>query len=385
MSGKIKKIALIGSTGSIGTQVTSVVRRNPDKFSIVSISAGSNAGLFLRQVDEFRPRIATIATELNKEYTAPKGVEVISGSENAFLSAITEDADIVVVALVGFLGIKAVLRAIELKKDVALANKESLVVGGELVMKKAKAAGITITPIDSEHSAIWQALDFDFKKPYKRLILTSSGGALRDYPIEKLRTAKVKEALSHPTWNMGAKITVDCATLVNKAFEVAEAHHLFGADYENIDVIIHRESIIHSMVEFKDGSTIAQMSYPNMELPIQIALSYPKRYESGLKSLDFAKIGKLTFDSVDNERFPCFSLVLEAEKKGGLYPAVVNGANERAVKAFLSGDIFYFDIHKILSGALSAFKGNGEVTVESLTAADKFGESFAERYLIRNV
>ncbi len=385
MSGKIKKIALIGSTGSIGTQVTSVVRRNPDKFSIVSISAGSNAGLFLRQVDEFRPRIATIATELNKEYTAPKGVEVISGSENAFLSAIIEDADIVVVALVGFLGIKAVLRAIELKKDVALANKESLVVGGELVMKKAKEAGITITPIDSEHSAIWQALDFDFKKPYKRLILTSSGGALRDYSTEQLRTAKVKDALSHPTWNMGAKITVDCATLVNKAFEVAEAHHLFGADYENIDVIIHRESIIHSMVEFKDGSTIAQMSYPNMELPIQIALSYPNRYESGLKSLDFAKIGKLTFGSVDNERFPCFSLVLEAEKKGGLYPAVVNGANERAVKAFLSGDIFYFDIHKILSGALSAFKGNGEVTVESLTAADKFGESFAERYLIRNV
>ena len=380
----MKKIALIGSTGSIGTQVVSVVKRYPERFRIVSIAAGTNAGLFLRQVDEFMPSVATISTELNAEYSAPKGVNVISGDENAFLSAIIPDADVVVVALVGFKGVQAVLKAIELGKDVALANKESLVVGGSLVMRKAREKGVRIAPIDSEHSAIWQALDFDFKKPFKRLILTSSGGAFRDFSYEQLLKAKGKDALLHPTWNMGAKITVDCATLVNKAYEVAEARWLFDTDYDKIDVVIHRESIIHSLVEFEDSSVIAQMSYPDMELPIQIALSYPERIPSGLKSLDLAGIGKLTFGKVDHVRFPCFKTVRNATISGGLYPAVVNGANERAVKAFLAGDISYFDIHRILEGALSAFKQNGEVTMESLVKADGFGTAFAERFIVRH-
>lgn len=380
----MKKIALIGSTGSIGTQVVSVVKRHPDKFKIVSIAAGANAGLFLRQVDELRPSVATISTELNKEYSAPKGVKVVSGDESAFLSAVIQEADVVVVALVGFKGLEAVLKAIELGKNVALANKESLVVGGSLVVEKAKKKGVKITPIDSEHSAIWQALDFDFKKPFKRLILTSSGGAFRDYTYEQLLKAKGRDALSHPTWNMGAKITVDCATLVNKAYEVAEARWLFDTEYDKIDVVIHRESIIHSMVEFEDSSVIAQMSYPNMELPIQIALSYPKRIPSGLKSLDFAEIGKLTFGKVDDRRFPCFNLVRNAAESGGLYPAVVNGANERAVKAFIAGDISYFDIYRILEGALNAFNKNGAVNLESLRKADGFGASFAENYILRH-
>lgn len=378
----MKKIALIGSTGSIGRQVLSVVDRNPDKFKIVSLSAGLNAGLFLRQVVKYKPKIATIATKLNPEYVKPKGTEIIDNDEKAYLNAIIEEADLVVVSLVGFKGILAVLKAIELKKNIALANKESLVVGGSLVMKKAKENGVVITPIDSEHSAIWQALDFDFNKPFKKIILTASGGAFRDYSPEQLKKATSKDALKHPNWEMGSKITVDCATLVNKAFEVSEAHWLYNADYSKIDVIIHRESIIHSMVEFTDSSVIAQMSYPNMELPIQIALSYPDRFPSGLKSLDFAEVGKLTFDKIDDEKFPCFKLARSVIEKGGLYPAVFNGANERVVKAFLENKIFYPDIYKLLDKTVNAFNSNDLVTVESLIDADRFAVEYVERCLI---
>ena len=370
----MKKIALIGSTGSIGRQTLSVVRRHPDKFKIVSIAAGNNDGEFIKQVNEFKPQVATLMHDVDKSLI-PSGTEFFSG-ENAFTNAIILDADVVVVALVGFKGILAVLDAIEKGKDIALANKESLVVGGALVMQKAKEKGVNIMPVDSEHSAIWQCMNFDFSAPFNRLILTASGGAFRDYTKEQLLKATAKDALMHPNWNMGAKITVDCATLVNKAFEVIEAKWLYNTTFDKISVIIHRESIIHSMVEKCDGSVIAQLSYPNMELPISLALTYPERYDCGVKSLDFAALKSLTFTEIDHERFPCFNLILDAAKEGGPYPAVANGANEQAVKLFLDGKIGYNDIFKGIYGALQSFDGGHHVHLDDLTAADEFSRNY---------
>jgi len=374
----MKKIALIGSTGSIGKQTLSVVRRHPDKFQIVSLAAGNNVGDFLSQVNEFKPKVATLAVEPNgiKE-SIPKGVEFFSG-ENSFKNAVIDEADVVLVALVGFKGILAVLEAIDKGKDIALANKESLVVGGELVMSKAKEKGVKIMPVDSEHSAIWQALGFDYNKPFEKLILTCSGGAFRDYSKEKLLTATAKDALAHPNWSMGAKITVDCATLVNKAFEVIEAKWLYNTTFDKIDVIIHRESIIHSMVEFCDGSVMAQMSYPTMELPITLALTGGERIDAGLKSINFAQLKNLSFEAVDNCRFPCFKLVCDTAKFGGTYPAVINGANEMAVKLFLDGKIAYGDIYKSLYGTAQAFYGGHHTDIEELEEADKFGRRYVK-------
>lgn len=371
----MKRIALIGSTGSIGVQTLSVIRRHSDKFKLVSLSAGANVELFLSQVKEFAPQVATLGMACDREL--PKGTEYFFG-ENAFTEAVIESADVVVVALSGFKGIIAVLKAIEMGKDVALANKESLVVGGELVMAKAKEKGVKITPIDSEHSAIWQALNFNYETPFKKIILTASGGAFRDYTKEQLAVATAKDALKHPNWQMGAKITIDCATLVNKAFEVIEAKWLYNARFEDIDVIIHRQSIIHSMVEFADGSVMAQMSYPSMELPIALALSYPERISSPVKSLNFAELKSLTFEELDHERFPCFDLVLTAGKQGGDYPAVANAASETAVKLFLDGKISYNDIYKGMYGALLAHDGGHHVDMEHLTEADTFARQYVK-------
>ena len=370
----MKKIALIGCTGSIGKQVLSVVNKNPDKFSIVSLSAGSNLELLKQNIKDFKPMIATIETACS--LTSFEGVPVLSG-EGAYLDAIVKEADIVVISVVGFAGLKAVLKAIELKKDVALANKESLVVGGDFVMPLAKANGVNIYPIDSEHSAIWQALSFDREKPFKKLILTASGGAFRDYDKEMLATATAKSALNHPNWQMGAKITIDCATLVNKAFEVIEAKHLFATDFDKITAVLHRQSIIHSMVEFDDNSVIAQMSYPTMEIPIALALDKNTRLQSNVSSLDFTKLATLTFEEIDYERFPCFNLVVSAGKAGREYPAVANGANEVAVSAFLEGKIGYLDIYKIIDGALSAYNTAKAFDLDAVYNADKWAREYA--------
>lgn len=371
----MKKIALIGSTGSIGRQTLDVVKNNPDKFQIISLAGGNNVGEFLSQVAFFKPKVATMATEIEKEKLSNLDAEFFFG-ENAFTNAIIEEADVVVVALVGFKGIIAVLDAIEKGKNIALANKESLVVGGSLVMQKAKEKGVKIAPIDSEHSAVWQALNFDFDAPFNKIILTASGGAFRDKTIEEMAHLTAKDALIHPNWQMGNKITIDCATLVNKAFEVIEAKWLYNTTFDKIDVIIHRQSIIHSMVELLDNSVIAQMSYPDMRLAIQLALSYPERLTSSVKSLDFASLKSLTFESVDKERFPCFDLIIESAKSGGLYPAVANGANEQAVNLFLQNKIGYNDIFKGIYGALQAFDGSHHVHLEDLEDADKFARNY---------
>ena len=363
------KIALIGSTGSIGVQVLNVVRNNPDKFKIVSLAGGNSRERFLEQVKEFNPEIATLKHEC--DVSEFKNTEFYFG-EQSFINAITLDADIVVVSLVGFTGIIAVLEAIKKDKNIALANKESLVVGGELVMRLAKEKGLTITPIDSEHSAIWQALDFDFDKPFNKIILTASGGAFRDYDVNSLRSVTAKEALKHPNWAMGNKITVDCATMVNKAFEVIEAKWLYNTNFDKIDVIIHRESIIHSMVEFIDNSVMAQLSYPSMELPIQLALSYPVRFKSSLKSLDFNTLKSLSFEQVEDKKYPCFSLVRECAKKGGIYTALINGANDTAVDLFLQDKIKYGDIYKALDMVVCSYNGDYDGSFESLKSANDY-------------
>ncbi len=374
----MKKIALIGCTGSIGCQTLNVVRKHPDKFKIVSMAAGDNHKLFAEQLIEFSPKVATIATAEGAKYCSEQAGRAVRYGENAFTDAIVEEADVVVIALVGFKGLIAVLDAIKKSKNIALANKESLVVGGTFVMQSAKAAGVQIVPIDSEHSAIWQALDFDFNKPFGRLILTASGGAFRDMSKEQFSTVRAKDALKHPNWNMGAKITVDCATLVNKAFEVVEAKWLYNAPLSKIEAVIHRESIIHSMVEFEDGSCLAQMSYPTMELPIQTALTYPDRYSSGVKGLDFASLKSLSFEEVDKSKYPCFDLVLAAVQKGANYAAVVNGANEAAVKLFLQDKIPYFGIYDGIEHALGAYAGKAESSVEELFVCDAFARAAVE-------
>ncbi len=374
----MKKIALIGSTGSIGKQTLSVVSRNSDKFEIVSLAGGNNTSEFLEQVKTFKPKVATLVNPVSN-LSQYNGTEFFFG-EDAFTNAIIDEADIVVVALVGFKGIIAVLDAIKKGKDIALANKESLVVGGALVMELARQKGIKITPIDSEHSAVWQALNFDYNAPFSKIILTASGGAFRDKTLEQMKTLTARDALLHPNWNMGAKITIDCATLVNKAFEVLEAKWLYNTTFDKIDVIIHRESIIHSMVELNDGSVMAQLSYPNMEIPIALALSYPERLKSNVKSLNFAELKNLSFEAVDHERFPCFNLVLDSAKAGALYPAVVNGANEQAVQMFLDGKIAYTDIYKGIYGALMSFSGAHHVHYEDLVEADAYARRYVKEF-----
>ena len=347
-----KKIALIGSTGSIGRQVINVVNRYPERFELVAIAANTGGELFQRQMSELKPAFAALRAEGETPCGVPEGVRFARG-EGAFEEACAyPSADVVFVAVTGFAGLKAALSAINAKKDVALANKECLVAGGEIVMPAAKAAGVKILPVDSEHSAIWQCLAFDRGAPFSKLILTASGGALRDVPLGKLSEMTAKDALAHPNWDMGAKITVDCATMLNKGFEVIEAMRLYDAPLEKVEVVMHRESIVHSMVAFEDGAVLAQMSYPSMEVPIQLALTYPERLRANVAPLDLAKISALHFSAPDPARYPCFTLALECAKQGGDMPCALNAAGEVAVQAFLRGQIKYTQIAEIIEKTL---------------------------------
>ena len=331
----MKTISLIGSTGSIGRQVCSVVRRHSDKFKIKSLVANSSAELFLQQVKEFLPEYACLIDEKKGKEIAdqiPDGVKFAYG-EKASEEALSY-GEIAFISASGFAGLKYSLKAVELKKNIALANKETLVCGGELVMRKIKEAGIEIMPVDSEHSALWQALSFRKETPFRRLIITASGGPFYHYTPKQLRTVSPAQALKHPNWNMGAKITIDSATLLNKGFEVIEAKWLYDTPLEKIHAIVQPESIIHSMVEFDDGCVMAQMSYPTMELPIQLALTYPQRFDCGLKPVDFAKLGNIRFLPLERTAFPCYDLALTALEKGDNYPCALNGAGEVAVRAF---------------------------------------------------
>ena len=346
------KIALLGSTGSIGRQVLSVVDRYPDKFKIVSMAAGSNAKLFNEQINKYKPQIASLynAEKLFEIKEVPNGTSLYYG-ENAIIHATAVDCDVVFVAVMGFSGVKAVKFAIENGKRVALANKETLVAAGQLIMPLAKSNKVDIIPVDSEHSAIWQCLDYNKEKPFKNLILTASGGAFRNKTIKELEGVTAKDALRHPTWKMGEKITIDCATMMNKGFEILEAMHLFSIGLKQIKVLIHPESIVHSMVEFEDGGIIAQLGDANMELPIQLALTYPARLPLG--SENFSLAGKnLSFYEIDRKKYPCFALFEEVIKRGGIYPCVASSADEEAVKLFLQDRIKYTEIVEYIEYAL---------------------------------
>ncbi len=349
----MKKIALIGATGSIGRQVCAVVRRHPDKFKIESMVANTSGEEFLALVKEFLPAYAALRAEkIGKELEGfmPECVRFGYGEEAA-MEAISY-GDVVFVAASGFAGLRYSLETIERGKDLALANKETLVCGGALVKKKIEGAGIRLLPVDSEHSALWQALNFRKDTPFRRLILTASGGPFYGRTQEELKNVTPQSALRHPTWKMGAKITIDSATLLNKGFEVIEAKWLYDTSLDKIHTVVQPESIVHSMVEFADGCVMAQMSYPTMELPIQLALTYPERLDCGVKPLDFEILGSLRFLPLERKAFPCYDLALASAETGDNYPCALNGAGEIAVKAFLDGEISFTDIACVMEYAL---------------------------------
>ncbi len=380
----MKHISLIGSTGSIGRQVCSVVRRYPDKFKIDSIVANSSEALFLEQVQEFKPAYAALADEEAGKRIAdkiPQGVKFGYG-ERAEEEAISY-GEIAFVAATGFAGLKYSLKATELKKDIALANKETLVCGGELVMNKIKGAGIDLMPVDSEHSALWQALHFRPNAPFKRLIITASGGPFYHYTKEQLAAVTPASALKHPTWQMGAKITIDSATLLNKGFEVIEAKWLYDAPLEKIHTVVQPESIIHSMVEFEDCGILAQMSYPTMELPIQLALTYPSRLDCGLQPLDFEKLSAIHFLPLDRKKFPCYDLALKSAEMGDNYPCALNGAGEIAVHAFLEGRIPFLAIADTIEAALGKTQRMKTESYAVLKETDERARALAREYIAK--
>lgn len=347
----MKEICILGSTGSIGTQALEVVDKYPDKFKVKALSCNSNV-LIKEQIRKYMPEYAAVcdaelADDLEKNFP---DLTVLRGSEGICELA-DKKYDLLLNALVGISGLKPTLRAIKAHTTIALANKETLVAGGDIVMPLAKQEGVDILPVDSEHSAIWQSLT---AKNVSRLLLTASGGAFRDKSKEELKSAKAADALKHPNWDMGAKVTIDSATLMNKGLEIIEAMHLFGVDSEDIKVLVHRQSVVHSMVEYADGSVIAQLSYPDMRLPIQIAMLYPERGDYAFKKYDF--VGKsLTFEDADEDRFPCLRIAKYCAKERGLAPVIMNGANEVLVKAYLDNKIGFYDIPYFIEKALAEF------------------------------
>ena len=362
MTASPKGLAILGSTGSIGTQTLDIVRTFPDRFCVVALACNRNLKLLRQQVDEFRPKhIHCNGTEAEK---APiLDYECVERD----LDDIARDADVdmVVTATVGDVAIGPTLGAIDAGKTIALANKETVVMAGELVTSRAKAQGVDLLPLDSEPNAIWQCIVGE-SFPVSKLIITASGGAFRKTPLEDLASASPQQALRHPTWSMGRKITVDSATLMNKAFEVIEAHWLFGVPWDDIEIVIHPQSIIHSMVEFVDGSVKAQLSPPDMRLPIQYALAFPERLpNSSIRHFDPVKTGQLTFEPWDPARYPCFDMAIDFARRGGTWPAALSGANDAAVEAFLEGKIGFLEIEQVIRAAL-----DGHLSVESPNLTD---------------
>jgi 1-deoxy-D-xylulose-5-phosphate reductoisomerase len=350
-----KKLAILGSTGSIGTQTLDVVAANPEAFQITALAAGSNLTEVRKQIELFRPRLVSVGTQESarrlRDELPPelaRSVQIEWGEAGMLAAASHPDAEMVVTAVVGSLGLSPTIAAIQAGKDIALANKETLVAAGHLVTEMAAATGSRILPVDSEHSAIFQCIHGESRQSVRRILLTASGGAFRDKTREEMRRARPSDALAHPNWSMGAKITVDSATLMNKGLEVIEAHWLFGLPYDRIDVVIHPQSIVHSLVEFEDRSVLAQLGSPDMRVPIQYALTYPERITADWPALDLVAVGSLTFREPDPDRFPILRLAYQAGRTGGSLPAAVNAANEVAVDLFLREKIGFLEIEQIL-------------------------------------
>ncbi|MBA7593511.1 1-deoxy-D-xylulose 5-phosphate reductoisomerase [subsurface metagenome] len=374
----MKRLAILGATGSIGQQTLEVVRSFSDRFQVVGLAAGRDAELLTRQITEFRPKLVSIESASSRERLRSSEYELLSLDELAS----HPDVDLVVIAISGKAGLSPTLAAIEAGKSVALATKEVLVMAGEIVTAAAKRRGVEIMPIDSEPSAIWQCLQGE-EGSVARLILTASGGPFRQFSQEQLAMVTPQQALDHPTWKMGRRITIDSATMMNKGFEVIEAHWLFDVPVEKIEIVVHPQSIVHSFVEFVDGSIKAQLSPPDMRLPIQYALFYPQRPPSELPRLDFSNIGPLTFEAPDLEKFPCLRLALEAGQKKGTYPAVLAAADEVAVELFLEQRIGFLDIATLVEEALGQHQSIPHPSLEEILAADAWAREKAAKTEIR--
>ena len=373
------RVAILGSTGSIGRQALEVVREQPDHFEIVALAAGRSAEVLAAQAREFRPRVVCLTTAGGGAAPpAPPGLdggpwERLAGERGLVVVATLPEADVVLVATSGRVALPATLAAVRAGKAVALANKESLVIAGELVTAAARRAGARLLPVDSEHSAIWQCLAGEDRAAVRRLILTASGGPFRTWPRERLAAITVEQALAHPTWQMGPKITTDSATLMNKGLEAIEARWLFDVPLDRVDVVVHPESIVHSLVEFADGSLKAQLGWPDMKLPIQLALARGARLprpDPARRPFDLAALGRLRFEPPDVDRFPCLKLAIEAGKAGGTAPAVLCAADEVAVERFLRGELAFVDIPRVVDAALEAHAPSPVAGLEHLLEVD---------------
>ncbi|WP_295615390.1 1-deoxy-D-xylulose-5-phosphate reductoisomerase [Chamaesiphon sp. GL140_3_metabinner_50] len=381
----MKAITLLGSTGSIGTQTLDIVENNPDKFRIVGLAAGSNVEMLARQVRQFRPEIVAIGNEakLAELKAAIADLDyrpiIVAGAQGTIEVASYGDAQSVVTGIVGCAGLLPTIAAIEAGKDIALANKETLIAGGPVVLPLVEKHGVKLLPADSEHSAIFQCLQGVPAGGLRRIILTASGGAFRDLPAEKLASVKVADALKHPNWSMGQKITIDSATLMNKGLEVIEAHYLFGLGYEHIDIVVHPQSIIHSLIEVQDTSVLAQLGWPDMRLPLLYALSWPDRIYTNWEKFDLVKAGDLTFRSPDREKYPCIGLAYAAGEAGGSMPAVLNAANEQAVALFLAEQIQFLDIPSTIERVCDKHRDDFTATpsLDDILNADRWARQMA--------
>ncbi|OKH35978.1 1-deoxy-D-xylulose-5-phosphate reductoisomerase [[Phormidium ambiguum] IAM M-71] len=376
----MKAITLLGSTGSIGTQTLDIVSQHPDKFRLVGIAAGRNVEMLAQQVRQFRPEIVAICDEdkLPELKAAIADLDpqpiLLAGDAGIIEVARYGDAEAVVTGIVGCAGLLPTIAAIEAGKDIALANKETLIAGGPVVNPLVEKHGVKLLPADSEHSAIFQCLQGVPQGGLKKIILTASGGAFRDWPVEKLAEAKVSDALKHPNWSMGRKITIDSATLMNKGLEVIEAHYLFGADYDDIEIVIHPQSIIHSLIELQDTSVLAQLGWPDMRLPLLYAMSWPERIYTDWERLDLVKAGSLTFREPDHNKYPCMQLAYAAGRAGGSMPAVLNAANEQAVALFLDEKIGFLDIPRCIEWVCDRHRTDHQQnpSLDDILAADQW-------------
>jgi 1-deoxy-D-xylulose-5-phosphate reductoisomerase len=376
-------VAILGSTGSIGTQALDVIRAHPGKFEIISLAAGANGKLLQEQVAEFRPRLVVAHPDALAAQEHATAIDFATGEAGLVEAATHPQVDVVLVATSGHAAITPTIRAIEAGKTIALANKESIVCAGELIIPLARAVGVEIRPVDSEHSAIWQCLTSTSTSSIARLVLTASGGPFREASIKELENVSIAQALDHPTWQMGGKITIDSATMMNKGLELIEAHWLFGVPYEDIDVLVHPESIIHSLVEFDDGSQLAQLSLPDMRLPIQYALTYPEHWPGPMERLDLAKVANLSFFAVDHQRFPAVSLARQAGQQGQSYPTVLSSADEIAVAAFLEGALRFHDIVAIVEETLEKHDPVPISSTEHVAEADLWARAMARECVKR--
>ena len=382
-----RRIAILGSTGSIGTQALEVIKQHPDKLEVEVLTAHSNAPLLIRQAIEFMPNAVVISKEsMYKrvlEALDPYDIKVYSGTASIEQVVEMESIDMVLVALVGWSGLKPTLRAIQAGKPVALANKETLVVAGELVTRLAREKGVNIYPVDSEHSAIFQCLAGEFHNPVEKLILTASGGPFRGYDHDKLMQVTKDQALKHPNWNMGCKVTIDSATLMNKGLEVIEAKWLFSFDIDRIEVVVHPQSIIHSLVQFADGSIKAQLGLPDMRLPIQYALTYPDRLASQFPKFSFDQCLQFTFEKPDTRNFRCLNLAYEAMRKGGNMPCVMNAADEVAVHAFLREEISFLQIPELIEETMSKITHVNKPSLSDYELTDSEARALATELLLQ--